>query len=193
MICTCVLRSHNNKTAKVKELGMNKNLVGTIIALALAASATGVSASSHKDGGHGPRGPMPTFEEFDANKDGKVSKDEMQAFAKAQFAKMDANSDGGLSADEMAKDGMEKMKKRQDKMFKKMDENGDGVLSFDELNGKMAKRGEKMFDRLDADGDGLLSKDEMGKMKQGRKGGHGGKDGERHGKGDHAGKGQDNN
>jgi len=90
---------------------MNKNLVGTIIALALAlaASATGVSASSHKDGGHGPRGPMPTFEEFDANKDGKVSKDEMQAFAKAQFAKMDANSDGGLSADEMAKDGMEKI------------------------------------------------------------------------------------
>ena len=87
---------------------MNKNLVGTIIALALAASATGVSASSHKDDGHGPRGPMPTFEEFDANKDGKVSKDEMQAFAKAQFAKMVANSDGGLSADEMAKDGMAK-------------------------------------------------------------------------------------
>jgi Ca2+-binding EF-hand superfamily protein len=164
---------------------MNERLIGTIVAISLAASATLVNAAGHSEGGpKGPHGGMPKFEEMDANNDGQLSKDEMDAFAKAHFAKMDANNDGLLSAEEMAQDGANKMMRRQERMISRMDQNDDGLLSFDEINAKMAQRGEKMFERLDADGDGLLSKDEMAKMMRG-KGGH---DGERGGKGGHKGK-----
>ncbi len=40
-------------------------------------------------------------ERFDANKDGKVSTDEIKAFEPPFFAKADANSDGKLSEEEM--------------------------------------------------------------------------------------------
>ena len=151
---------------------MNERFIGAVVAISLAASATMVGAAGHKEGEHGGRhGPMPKFEEMDANADGQLSKAEMEAFAKAHFATMDKNNDGKLSADEMAQDAAKRMQKRQERMIKKMDTDDDGLLSFEEMNAKAQKRGAKMFDRLDANQDGLLSKEEMEKMKhRGKKG-----------------------
>lgn len=146
-------------------------------------------------GMHGPH-PMMSFEEIDANNDGKITKEEIAAMGQARFAKADADGDGFLSLDEMNAQGLEVAKKRiaerSAMMLEHMDANKDGKLSMDEMqaakdNGPRGKMGDRMFDRADADGDGAISKDEFDAAQarmQERMGGKGGEHGwHKHGKG----------
>lgn len=137
-----------------------------------------------------PFGPEFDFAAVDADGDGKITQEEIDAFKAAKFAEVDTNGDGTVDADELyahqeAK-RVERMKARAADMVEKLDANDDGVLSADELQ---RKGGDKMFDRLDRDDDGALSEEEITAMKrhmmermQDRDGRH---DGPRHaGKGD---------
>jgi Ca2+-binding EF-hand superfamily protein len=178
---------------------MSKNKF-TGSALIVAAVLMGAAAFAQDSGmgpGGMPRGAGPKFDfsAMDADKDGKVTKAEIEAFRAARFAQADANKDGSLSPEEMAAahDSMMAQRKadREAKMFKRMDKDGNGLISQDEM--PIPPNADKMFDRMDTDGDGAISQAELDaaqqKMQERRdarghhKGGHG-QDGHGHGHGD---------
>ena len=129
------------------------------------------------------------FEKLDANADGFVTAEEMEAVRLARFTEQDTDGDGFLSLAEMQAaatkrlEGREKQPDaaefadRSQRMLRFMDENGDGRVAFAEMPGY---RGNRMMDRLDADEDGKVSRAEFDaageKIRMGRKG-------ERHGEG----------
>ncbi len=122
------------------------------------------------------------FDSIDTNKDGKLSKSEIEADRATRFAEADADKDGKLSSAELkahhAAHAGERAEKRMAKMLNHMDKDGDGALTLAEMSGN--KRGEKMFSRIDTDADGALSKAELQAarehMKKHHKDGHGSMD-----------------
>lgn len=143
-------------------------LISTVAALTLTAGAGAAFAwgKEHRMGGFdGPRGQMFTFEEVDADKDGKITEAEIAAHFKAKFDAADADKDGSLSAEEMAAQMQAKMAERMTNRAKHMivdrDGNDDGKLSYEEMQPK--NKG-MMLQRLDKDGDGAISTEEFAQM-----------------------------
>ncbi|KEJ89240.1 EF-hand domain-containing protein [Sulfitobacter donghicola] len=137
----------------------------TMTALAIVAGLVATTAQA-RDGGEGMQA---RFAQIDANGDGEISAEELQAQVAARFAAADANKDGALTADEMmaAREG-----KHKERLLKRFDKNGDGALSGEELDemskGKGGKKGDKKggraakhFERMDADNSGDLTLEEM--------------------------------
>lgn len=82
---------------------MKNALRVAMITALLSAVSFNANADRHKDGGeHSRRGGM--LEAVDANKDGKVTRDELNAAhekrVNAMFEKMDTNKDGAIDTDE---------------------------------------------------------------------------------------------
>ena len=110
---------------------------------------------------------MSDFEEFDINKDGKVSKEEIRERREIAVQSMDLNGDEKLSADELMQQYTKRAQLSVNRMIKKLDSNGDGSLSFAELeNGQRVGTLRKLFDRLDKDDDGYISKEEALRVKK---------------------------
>lgn len=107
--------------------------------------------------------PRIDLKRFDANGDGKISLDEIQAGRKAEAAALDANGDGKLSADELVAGEMRRIQTRVEARVKArieaLDTDGDGMLSAAEL--AMPPAPSRMFERFDANNDGVLSDDEL--------------------------------
>lgn len=133
------------------------------------AAAVGLAGAAVADNGgfgHGGMGGadmMERFEDMDADKDGKVTKAEMDAHRAARMAEMDVDKDGLLSADELAQFHLQAMTERAENMAAKMvemlDSDGDAKVSAVEM---LAGPGpEMMLERMDTDGDGALSEAEM--------------------------------
>lgn len=164
------------------------NRMTSRIALTSALILAGFAAQAATGDDEGRMNKRPSFEQLDANSDGKVTLEELQGFAQTQmqerFATVDANGDGQLSKDELMAQGTQKAERRADKMIERLDANEDGVLSQAELEeaGKHRRGGadrmEKMFDRADADDDGALTAEEFDEMKGKR--GKKGKKGKKH-------------
>lgn len=136
--------------------------------------------------GHGMM-PMPSLADMDANKDGKISKDEISAFRKAQTALIDTNGDGKLSVDELAAMHLKAMTEAAKAMAQRMvadrDTDGDGMLSAAEMVGPPVPP--DMFDRMDTNKDGFVDQAELDAAKQqmmdhgpGRDGWRGGRHGQ---------------
>lgn len=134
-------------------------------ALVVAMGAAGIaSAHGMTFGDRGAAAPMAEemFAQIDADGDGKVTRDEMEAFRAARFAAADSDEDGKLSQDEMTAARDTRRIERMRGMVARMDTDGDGLLSAEELAAGQPQRGpQTMFDRMDADGDGALTLDEM--------------------------------
>lgn len=148
-------------------------------ALVLAA-LVGATLSTAAMAEKGPMGGMPmfSFEELDADKDGKVTKKEMAAHRAARFAEADADKDGKLSADEMLvmheKAQAAQKAERAKAMIAHIDTDKDGFVSAEESAAMPGM--EMMFDRVDDNADGAISAEEMDAMKArmaDRMGGHG--------------------
>ena len=148
--------------------------IHTKIAIGIVASAGLVAvagtAITGKDWGHHRGGHMGAiFEMLDADRDGKVTRAEAEAFRDAQFAKFDADSSGELNPDEyvaLMEDFRRQMMRAR---FEKRDTDGNGGISKDELSHRL----ERMFDHMDRDNDGAIEK---GEFRRGRH--HDGDDGE---------------
>jgi hypothetical protein len=182
-----------NATARVcgatQEKQMNKSkLAGS--AMIVVAALMGAAAFA-QDAGLVPMQAKHGFDivAMDADKDGKVTKAEADAFHAAKVKAADTNADGKLSAEELA--AMQaammqaRMADRAAAMVTKLDTDKDGFLSEAEL-AAAPMRG-KMFDKMDADGDGAVTQAEVDAMQDMRGKGHGkghGKHGG-HGKGGH--------
>jgi Ca2+-binding EF-hand superfamily protein len=123
---------------------------------------TGASLAAAQPG-HGGR-----FEKFDANKDGVVTSQEVEAAALARFNETDTNKDGKVTAEE--RKAAHESKREQ--KFEDRDANDNGLLERSEVQ----RMPEEFFSRLDTDKSGSLSPAEMQAFGHGRHGGkHGGK------------------
>ena len=138
----------------------NAMLTASLTAAILVGATTQVIASS---GGH--RGPHHSFEELDADGDGRITQEEMATHMQARFKGADTDGNGSLSRDEL----LTRMKERQaergekyiDHMMERHDANDDGELSLEEMRDR---GGNRMFARFDTDGDGAISAEEFEAM-----------------------------
>ena len=130
--------------------------------------AAGSDASGRHDG------PRHAFEDLDANSDGLITRDEMQAHMQARFAATDTDGDGKLTRQELSAKieahQRQRRDRRLDKMISMRDADGDGALSLEEMR---SGRGDRMFARIDADGDGAVSKAEFEEMQNKHRARHG--------------------
>ena len=103
-------------------------------------------------GMHGHRGSMhgEGFAQIDADKDGKVSKEEMAA----QFDRLDTNKDGFLAREELSA-----ARAQFGRQHSRLDGNGDGQVSREEAKGSAQLS--QNFDAVDGNKDGQLSRDEI--------------------------------
>ena len=137
-------------------------LMSTIAGIALAATV-GIAAAERGPGGHhGMRGHGPDmFEMFDLNKDGEITRQEVEDARDMRFGETDTNGDGLISAEEMQAKMMARIEKHQQSMFERLDTDKDGSLSAEEMQaGHRGERFARMFDRVDANDDGKITTQE---------------------------------
>lgn len=152
---------------------MENNMTPKLIALTLAGTFVLAPLAAAQDfpppAPEGPRAEMGQhFAEMDANNDGAVSRQEVDAFERAKFAEADTNNDGLLSTTEMAaaaEKRREEMRRRmeerrQQKMLERLDTNGDGQVSEAEFLDRPNPR----FDLADSNDDGVIDAEEREAM-----------------------------
>ncbi|HYC64349.1 MAG TPA: hypothetical protein VEC14_06440 [Reyranellaceae bacterium] len=130
----------------------------TIIALLVTAAAPALAQSEARSTAQ--RGVM----RFDANKDGFVDKAEWQSAQLSRFAQRDADKDGKLSADEMARrpagaTGVlpaDAQNTRRTPFFRRLDADRDGFVSKTEYMADADRR----FGRCDTNKDGRINAEE---------------------------------
>ncbi|MDK3019540.1 CREC-EF hand family protein [Pseudodonghicola flavimaris] len=112
--------------------------------------------------GQDMRPPM-SFEQLDSNGDGQITKDEMQARAKARFDALDTDGNGTLSQEELGAPARKFADERTARRFQMLDENGDGAISAEEMKGPRRDDDmmNRMFMRSDADKSGGISQEEF--------------------------------
>ncbi|MBI1365795.1 MAG: hypothetical protein GC153_07520 [Alphaproteobacteria bacterium] len=125
-----------------------------IIFSALAAAGL-IAGGALAQGGQGPRDKESRWERLDANGDGKITLDELDARQKAFLAEADANGDGVLTKDELKAVHDKRRAERAALMMG--DANGDGKVTREEFEAREAAR----FAKLDTNKDGVLSPDEL--------------------------------
>lgn len=130
----------------------------------------------------------PAFSELDANGDGQLTLEEMQAHraahGAARFEASDTDGDGALSREEVLAAAQGRSEERAGRMFDRMDADSDGTLTQAEIEAGRPQRGdgegrrgrggpERMFERADADNSGGLSAEEFEALGQrgGKRGG----------------------
>ncbi|HEV2562334.1 MAG TPA: hypothetical protein VGT78_09355 [Rhizomicrobium sp.] len=131
----------------------------SVLALALAGCSSLFGGSSHHRGSapeewHPPR---TILEAYDANHDGTVTRAEMEAGLKADFAKADTNHDGHLDEAEVRAVNQARWSADSSTASPLVDWNQDGVVDFHEF----AATARSLFDQMDTDGDGKLSPQEL--------------------------------
>jgi Ca2+-binding EF-hand superfamily protein len=99
------------------------------------------------------------FDAIDANKDGKITQDEMRAFGEKRRAEMQSQRSGQGGQGGRRPDP-ERMKQHFAEEFKKADTDGDGMLSRAEAEKSMPGLAQH-FDQIDANKDGKLTQDEI--------------------------------
>lgn len=122
-------------------------------------------ARPHHGHGHG-HGQGQYLDQLDKDKDGSISKAEAAGhpMLSSGFATIDGNKDGKLSRDELQashKAMQGKHRERADAHFKAADKDGDGALSQQEAEAAAREKVARRFERLDADKDGKLTREEM--------------------------------
>lgn len=168
-----------------KKMNVSHKKVGLgILALAVGLMGSAALADGKGAKNHGQMGMMPAVFDLssaDANKDGKITKEEFTAYRTAQTAGIDADKDGKLSVSELVamriKDAPDQATEMATRMVKSMDVDGDGLLSAAELVSMPMPP--DAFDLADTNKDGVIDQAEAEAAMQmmAAKGGKGGKEG----------------
>ncbi len=97
------------------------------------------------------------LEAYDLNHDGSVTRAELEAGLRADFAKADADHDGKLNEAEIAPVNAQRWSSDASSASPLVDWNNDGFVDFSEFAGTARS----LFTQVDADGDGVLTPAEM--------------------------------
>lgn len=123
----------------------------------------GYGPGMHHDSGYGPGmygggpgGPR-MFEQFDLDKDGKLTQAEIDTARAERLAKFDANGDGALNLEEYQALWIDAMRERMVDRFQAHDDDGDGKVTKEEF----AERFAGMVARMDTNGDGVIDREDM--------------------------------
>ncbi len=122
--------------------------------------------------GHGHHG-MQMMERYDADKDGKLSQQEIDTNRASWLAEFEADKNATLSLDEFKALWMKARNEEMVREFQSFDRDGNAQVTLDEYKQPLAS----LVSDMDQNGDGVLSKDDH----QQRHGKHGKR--MRHGKG----------
>jgi Ca2+-binding EF-hand superfamily protein len=158
---------------------MTKLLAGTGIALIGAGALAGIAAADGRGGWGGHRGgATQLFDQFDGDKDGRVTQDEIQTQRNERLTRFDANADGILSLEEYQALWADAMRREMVRAFQRHDTDGDARVTPEEFSARF----QGMVERLDGDGDGAVTRDELRQRMERHHGGrHGGPHGDRGG------------
>lgn len=107
----------------------------------------------HRGGRGGPAMFMDLFGQVDADGDGAVTQDEIDAFRTAKIGAADTSGDGALSIEEFETLYREFTRARMVDAFQSLDADGDGTITEAEIDNRVGF----IVDRLDRDGDGVLT------------------------------------
>jgi Ca2+-binding EF-hand superfamily protein len=107
--------------------------------------------------GPGGRGPEALLDKFDTNKDGKISKAEIDAVQADQLKKYDKDGDGTLSLAEYQALFADETHEAMVRTFQGFDRDGDGKVTAAELNGRL----DHLVQRLDRNNDGVIDQNEL--------------------------------
>jgi Ca2+-binding EF-hand superfamily protein len=107
--------------------------------------------------------PIELLQRYDTDHDGRLSRAELEAGLKADFAAADTNHDGRLDEDETRAVNEQRWSEGQSTTSTLVDWNHDGFVDFNEFAGTARS----LFEELDKDGDGVLSQKEMGQKPDG--------------------------
>ncbi len=113
----------------------------------------------------GHRGMKRAFERYDANKDGVITQDEVNAVIVERFNNI-AGEDGVITLEDYRAAWRERSNGRMVRAFQRLDRDGAGAVTIEEFNAAS----DRMFNRLDRDGNGELTKPVKGESAGAKKG-----------------------
>ena len=146
----------------------SKLLAGAAAGLIALGAVGGVAQAMRGQHGHGAM-MADMAERYDANKDGKISQEEIDTNRANWHGEFDKDKSGGLSLDEFSALWLKARHEQMVREYQDFDRDGDGKVSMDEYKGPL----KGAVAEMDENGDGMLS----GEDHRGRKGGmrhHGG-------------------
>ena len=143
------------------KIAIASTAAGAVLGIGLYSVTSSAVAGFKRFGGHmGPMGGQVAykiFDEFDANKDGSLTRAEIEAYRKKNFTKYDANGDGKLELDEFQGLWTEHTRQPMIRAFQFLDSDASGGVSGDETAQPM----NRMMTWMDRNNDGKITKDEM--------------------------------
>lgn len=110
---------------------------------------------------HGGHAMMQMMRQADANKDRKLTQDEVNAFVAEKLANGDADGNSEVSIDEFSTIWLEVTRPMMVRAFQRLDADGNGQITTEELDERFGD----MVVRFDRNGDGVIDrKDRPGRM-----------------------------
>lgn len=137
-------------------------LAGGLAALMAAGGLAGVAMADRGKNGMrgmhqgGMMGMMGMMERYDANKDGNVSKEEVDQNRTAWHAEFDGDKNATLSLQEFQALWLKARNEEMVREFQEFDKDGNGQVTLDEYKEPVAQ----MVTRMDMNGDGMIGKDD---------------------------------
>ncbi len=154
---------------------MQKRTKIALIAVAGLAVAGGAAFAQkgweHRFRGHGPMGMVEMTERYDANKDGKISQEEIDSNRSSWLTEFDGDKSGALALPEFQNLWLKARNQQMVREFQQFDRDGNGQVSLDEYQLPLAK----IVAEMDRDNDKVLSGEELSPRHRWGKERHGGK------------------
>ena len=110
--------------------------------------------------GHGRQMMMQMTERYDANKDGKITQEEIDQNRTSWLSEFDADKNGTLSLDEFKNLWLKAKREEMLREFQNFDRDGNAQVALDEYKAPMAA----MVASMDQNNDGALSRDDHRQM-----------------------------
>lgn len=140
-----------------------------VLTSALALAQLGAGASAQAQTPPAGKSAGANFQSLDANRDGRLSLDEVLAYAKGastevkpfRISDADLDHDGQLTVEEQRKAGIKGLEQFGTVDLKAMDIHGDGYISKDDLDEYYRRQHREAYARADADRDGALKPSEF--------------------------------
>ena len=137
---------------------MQKSTKIVLVALAgLAVIGGAAFAQKGWNRGHGPMGYEQMSERYDANKDGKISQEEIDANRTSWLGEFDGDKSGALALPEFQNLWLKARNQQMVREFQSFDKDGNGQVTLDEYKLPLAQ----CVAEMDRDNDKAVSGDEL--------------------------------